>query len=124
MQFSKNGILIVFSMDFVSDLRDATLDAASAIGFAAKGMGEKLSQYTEGLGDQMHIIGSHVGHELSLVAGDIGHSVGNLAGKIGSNVSSILARAFNDFVRLVAACETHEVCPYRYVGNCCRRRTL
>ena len=59
-------------MDFVSDLRDATLDAASAIGFAAKEVGVKLSSYTEELGDQMHIIGSNVGHELSLVAGDQG----------------------------------------------------
>ena len=96
-------------MDFVSDLRDATLDAASAIGFAAKEVGVKLSSYTEELGDQMHIIGSNVGHELSLVAGDLGNSVGNFAGKVGHSVSSILAKAFNDFVRLVAACETHEV---------------
>ena len=96
-------------MDFVSDLRDATLDATSAIGFAAKEVGVKLSSYTEELGDQMHIIGSNVGHELSLVAGDLGSSVGNFAGKVGHSVSSILAKAFNDFVRLVAACETHEV---------------
>ena len=96
-------------MDFVSDLRDATLDAASAIGYAAKGMGEKLSSYTEELGGQMHILGSNMGHELSVVAGDLGNSVINIAGKVGQSVSSILAKAFNDFVRLVAACETHEV---------------
>ena len=111
-------------MDFVSDLRDATLDAASAIGFAAKGVGEKLSSYTEELGDQMHIIGSNVGHELSLVAGDLGSSVGNFAGKVGHSVSSILAKAFNDFVRLVAACETHEVSVLHISTYRFRRRIL
>ena len=58
----------------------------------------------------MHIIGSTVGHGLSLAAGDLGNSASKVAGNIGRSVSTILAKAFNDFVRLVAACETHEVC--------------
>ena len=56
-------------MDFVSDLRDATLDAASAIGYAAKGMGEKLSSYTEELGGQMHILGRTWGTSCPSVQG-------------------------------------------------------
>ena len=36
-------------MDFVNDIRDSTLNAASAIGYAAKGVGEHLSAYAEEL---------------------------------------------------------------------------
>ena len=96
-------------MEFVQDLRDGALDAASAIGFAAKGVGEQLSAVAGELGGQIQILGSNVGHGLSVAAGDLGNSAANLAGKISSSVSTILARAFNDFIRLVAACETHEV---------------
>ena len=97
-------------MDFVNEIRDTTLNAASAIGFAAKGVGEQISAVAGEIGDQMHILGSNVGHGLSVAAGDIGNSMAAIAGNIGSSVSSILAKAFNDFVRLVSACETHEVC--------------
>ena len=61
----------------------------------------------------MHILGSNVGHGLSVAAGDIGNSMASIAGNIGHSVSSILAKAFNDFVRLVNACETHEVKAYQ-----------
>lgn len=96
-------------MDFVNDIRDSTLNAASAIGYAAKGVGEQLSAVAGEIGDQMHILGSNVGHGLSVAAGDIGNSMASIAGNISHSVSSILAKAFNDFVRLVNACETHEV---------------
>ena len=96
-------------MDFVNEIRDTTLNAASAIGFAAKGVGEQISAVAGEIGDQMHILGSNVGHGLSVAAGDIGNSMANIAGNIGHSVSTILAKAFNDFVRLVSACETHEV---------------
>ena len=104
-------------MDFVNDIRDSTLNAASAIGFAAKGVGEHLSAYAEELGDQMHILGSNVGHGLSVAAGDLGSSASKVAGSIGRSVSTILAKAFNDFVRLVAACETREVGVCTFLGN-------
>ena len=96
-------------MDFVNDIKDSTLNAASAIGYAAKGVGEQISAVAGEIGDQMHILGSNVGHGLSVAAGDIGNSMASIAGNIGHSVSSILAKAFNDFVRLVNACETHEV---------------
>ena len=96
-------------MDFVINIRDATLDAASAIGYAAKGVGEQVSAYTGELSGQMRILGSNVGHGLSVAAGDLGNSVANMTSNIGRSVSSIRAKAFNDFVRRVNACETHEV---------------
>ena len=102
-------------MDFVNNIRDATLDAASAIGYAAKGVGEQVSAYTEELSGQMRILGSNVGHGLSVAAGDFGNSVANMTNNIGRSVYSILAKAFNDFVRLINACETHEV---RGAGEC------
>ena len=103
----------VESMDFVNDIKDSTLNAASAIGYAAKGVGEQISAVAGEIGDQMHILGSNVGHGLSVAAGDIGNSMASIAGNIGHSVSSILAKAFNDFVRLVNACETHEVKTYQ-----------
>lgn len=71
---------------------------------------EKAMDAAQTIGQQVSSIAVDVGQQVASLAVDVGQQVSAYADDISSSVNGILARAFNDFVRLLATCETKEVC--------------